>query len=112
MSSPPRVLISSVRESLLPYLERSDLTVAQAASIYGHSEHNLRRWLHDSGTSLSREIAQLRREKACQLLSTSTDSIAEVAELLGFSSPSVFSRWFKKQTGTGPREYRTQHRAG
>jgi hypothetical protein len=30
MSSPPRVLISSVRESLLPYLDRSDLTVAQA----------------------------------------------------------------------------------
>ena len=112
MSSPPRVLISSVRESLLPYLDRSDLTVAQAARICGHSERNLRRWLHDAGTSLSREIAQLRREKACQLLSTSTDSIADVAELLGFSSPSVFSRWFKKQTGTGPREYRTQHRAG
>jgi AraC-like DNA-binding protein len=108
---PPRALISSIRESLLPYADRPDLTVAQAASICGHSERNLRRWLQAAGTSLSREIAQLRREKACQLLSTSTGSIADVAGLLGFSSPSVFSRWFKKQTGTGPREYRKQHRA-
>ena len=111
LAPPPRALVSSIRESLLPYMDHPDLTVAQAASICGHSERNLRRWLNDAGTSLSREIAQLREEKACQLLSTSTGSIADVAELLGFSSPSVFSRWFKKQTGTGPREYRKQHRA-
>ena len=44
------------------------------------------------GISFSREIVRLSREKACQLPSTSTDSIADVAKLLGFSSPSVFSR--------------------
>ena len=106
LAPPPRALVSSIRESLLPYTDRPDLTVAQAASICGHSERNLRRWLHHAGTSLSREIAQLRKEKACQLLSTSTGSIADVAELLGFSSPSVFSRWFKRQTGSSPKAYR------
>ena len=70
LAPPPRALISSVRESLLPYADRPDLTVAQAASVCGHSERNLRRWLHAAGTSLSREIAELRREKACDLLST------------------------------------------
>jgi AraC-like DNA-binding protein len=106
LPSPPRALISSVRQSLLPYVERPDLTVAEAARICGHSERNLRKWLHDAGTSLSREIAWIRHERACHLLNTSTNSIADIAEALGFSSPGVFSRWFKKQTGATPREYR------
>jgi AraC-like DNA-binding protein len=106
LSPPPRALISSIRESLLPYVGRPELTVAQAARICGHSERNLRKWLHDADTSLSREISKLRQDQACDLLSTSTESVASIAESLGFSSPSVFARWFKKQTGVAPRDYR------
>lgn len=41
-----------------------------------------------------------------ELLGSALLSIKEVAFELGFCSLPSFSRWFKKQTGTSPREYR------
>ena len=36
-------------------------------------------------------------------------STKQIAELLGFQHPQHFTRFFKKQTGTTPKEYRLQH---
>jgi AraC-like DNA-binding protein len=110
--SPPRALINAIRESLKPYLHLSDLSVAKAAEICGFKERALRYKLHDAGTSLSREIASLREEKATRLLRQTNTSIAEIGRVVGFDDAASFTRSFRRWTGTSPREYRGQHRPG
>jgi len=51
-------------------------------------------------------ISRQRLEKAEQLISTTTLSLAVIAEELGFSSPANFSTAFKKYKGISPRQFR------
>ncbi|MEJ2330835.1 MAG: helix-turn-helix domain-containing protein, partial [Gammaproteobacteria bacterium] len=63
-------------------------------------------------TSLSREIASLREEKATRLLRQTNTSIAEIGRVVGFDDAASFTRSFRRWTGASPREYRGQHRPG
>lgn len=51
-------------------------------------------------------LIQYRIEKACQMLDSGESSIIEISNSCGFSSPSYFSKTFKKLIGCQPREYR------
>jgi AraC-like DNA-binding protein len=110
--SPPRALINAVRESLKPYLHLPELSVAKAAEICGFKERVLRSKLHDIGTSLSREIALLREQKAIRLLLETDRSIADIGDAVGFGDPAGFTRSFRRWTGVSPRQYRQKHRVG
>ena len=59
-------------------------------------------------TSLSRR----RIEESKYLLGNTSHTLAQVSELLGFSSPSYFSQCFRKAEGISPNEYRRQVREG
>lgn len=48
-------------------------------------------------------IAQARHR-----LTTTTDTVSQIAYALGFEYPQYFSRLFKKQTGHTPQEFRAQ----
>ncbi|MBO5908285.1 MAG: AraC family transcriptional regulator [Clostridia bacterium] len=48
---------------------------------------------------------RLLTERAKELLSTTESTVAEIADMLGFSNIAYFSRFFKKQTGTSPSTY-------
>lgn len=51
-------------------------------------------------------LIQYRIGKACQMLDTGEQSIIEICNSCGFSSPSYFSKTFKKIVGCTPTEYR------
>lgn len=106
----PRSLIGSVRSALLPHLHDPELTVEKAANICGHNRRRLSRALRQEGTTLSKEIAKLREEKAADELNTTTRRVSEIAQSVGFTDPTVFSRAFKNWTGQSPQEYRRTHR--
>lgn len=76
------------------------------AAQLGTSTRSLQRRLGEQGTTLRaiRESSQL--EMACQLLSTSTLPVAEVATRVGFATPSSFVAWFDARQGTTPRRWR------
>ena len=105
----PRSLIDSLRTALRPHLHESNLTADKAAKMCGHQRRRLSRELRGLGTTLSKEIARLRAEKASQELANTESPVAEVAESVGFTDPTVFSRAFKKWTGQSPRDYRRTH---
>ena len=58
------------------------------------------------GISPIEYITHLRINNACELLSSTSFSIKEIAGINGYDDPHFFSKVFKKQTGTSPTVYR------
>ena len=50
-------------------------------------------------------IRTIRMKRACQLLEESQLQVSEIAYMLGYNSPRIFSRHFKDEFGVSPSEY-------
>lgn len=59
-----------------------------------------------SGYPLNEHMHRLKIAEAKNRLLNTSDSVKEIADLLGYSDVFYFSRLFKKFTGVSPREYR------
>lgn len=59
-----------------------------------------------TGNNLSTYVAELRHEKARELLSDLQYPISEVSSRSGYSDAKYFAKLFKKRTGSTPSEYR------
>ena len=70
------------------------------------STRTLKRLLAAQGTSFSILLDHERREKAMFLLKASRVPLEEIAERLGYSTPSNFGRAFQQWAGTTPGAYR------
>ncbi|MDQ1770657.1 helix-turn-helix domain-containing protein [Labilibaculum sp. A4] len=60
----------------------------------------------EAGISAKDYINNLMIRKAKAMLLSSTNSVSEIAYLLGFNYPHYFTRFFKSKTGATPTEYR------
>jgi LacI family transcriptional regulator len=58
------------------------------------------------GTTPGADIGSQKAEVAMRLLRESTQTITEIGAAIGFSEQSKFSKFFKRQTGKTPQEYR------
>lgn len=58
------------------------------------------------GMGYQRKLMEIRLEIATDLLRTTDKSISEISELLGYSSPSSFSAFIKRETDRSPSEIR------
>lgn len=76
--------------------------MAVVAHEMGMSRQTLYRHLKAEGTTFERVADQLRSELALELLGDGR-TVKEIAERLGFSDRSAFSRAFKRWRGTSPR---------
>ncbi len=54
-------------------------------------------------------VKEIRMKEACRLLTTTQDTISEIATACGFSDMKTFYGLFKKHTGLTPKAYREQH---
>lgn len=95
-----------IRESL----EKS-LSIQEIAEQLGVSYSNLRK-IFKEYTGLAPALYQhdLKLQRAKELLSTTNDSIKEIAYRLNFESPDYFSTKFKAKTGMKPSEFRAMNR--
>jgi AraC-like DNA-binding protein len=103
---PPGSFLEALWLALSPRLGREDLTVDNVAHLLGLSRQRLQRRLKASNTSLTQELAAMKRQYATEELLHTDDPIAEIGEALGFHSPASFTRAFKSWTGQSPRNYR------
>jgi AraC-like DNA-binding protein len=110
VGQPPDSLVGSLHAALISHLHEPDLTVGKAAKLCGYDKRRLSRELRHKGTTLSKEIAGLRAERAKQSLADTNQRVAEIALTVGFRDPTVFSRAFKNWTKQSPQEYRRTHR--
>lgn len=86
---------------------RKQLSVESLASQFGLSrDYFSRQFSARYGCSPIRYITKLRIQAAEALLTTTNHSITDIAESVGFSDSSYFSRLFKNTTGIYPQRFR------
>lgn len=82
------------------------LSLDEAARQLTVSARTLRRHLALEGVSLRTLQEEAREALAEQLLAADENSVAEIANRLGYSQVSSFTQAFRRWKGVGPREYR------
>jgi AraC-like DNA-binding protein len=84
-----------------------EVRLAEAADCCGLSPSHLSRLFHQStGLTFQEYVRRYRLERACELLTTTRQSITAIAFESGFQSVSQFHRSFKAVHGARPLEYR------
>lgn len=83
-------------------------SIGDIAAILGMSERSLRRHLSSNGESF-RSVLERARKDSCEVyLRERKYGQAEIAQRLGFSDQSAYSRAFRKWFGKTPREYQAE----
>ena len=77
-----------------------------AKELYLSRPYLSRKFIEETGISLTDYILNEKTEEAKRLLRYSDKSLTAISGYLGFSSQSHFSRVFKKYSGSTPGEYR------
>ena len=86
------------------------LSLAELAKMFSISEGHLsRKFKKKTGRSVSEYIMTVRLTSARRLLESSSMSIRDIAENVGFSSLNHFDKMFKKDHGFTPSEYMQEH---
>ncbi len=92
--------------------EITTLTPAKLAAQFGVSLDHLNRMLHsESSPSVGKILAEARLRHCCFLLKESSKSVGEVSLLTGYTDQNYFARWFRKQTGQTPLQWRNAQNA-
>ncbi|WP_036553902.1 AraC family transcriptional regulator [Nocardioides insulae] len=104
----PRATTSTqrVREVVEVLLPLGKCSVDRAARSLGVDRRTLQRHLALEGESFSGIVHDARAGMAERNLANPGSSMTEVSQLLGFASPSAFSRWFHQQFGLSPSQWR------
>jgi AraC-like DNA-binding protein len=110
-TSPSGGLAEDFCKLIRPYLRETGLDMERVAGICGLSKRTLSRRLQAQGTTARSEILALRRLQAEKALRDTKLEISKIATNVGYSSPAVFSRAFKRWTGMSPRAFRKASQA-
>ena len=101
--------LEDVLQIIDDHIDNSAFGVDMLTQKTGVSERQLQRKIKDStGKSPSQLIISTRLNKAKSALALRNYTIAEIAFKFGFSSPSYFSKCFKKEFGISPNELYTK----
>ncbi|MFW5825124.1 MAG: helix-turn-helix transcriptional regulator [Marinobacter sp.] len=95
-----------VRPLIARQLARGKVKVESVAAELNMSRHTLYKKLKEENLTFAGLLEDVRREQALKYLHDRNRTLSEVAELLGFSELSAFSRAFKRWMGKSPAEFR------
>lgn len=109
-SNTPSLRSNHYAERIMNWIDlhfHEDLSLEQLAALVHLSPYHVSRLFHEAtGSKISEHIAARRIREACFLLKTSSLSIKDIGERIGFPNFSYFCRIFRKHTGVSPRRYR------
>jgi AraC-like DNA-binding protein len=97
-----------VRRVIAGELTGGPPTIERVARRLALSERTLRRRLDAEGVSFRKLVEDVRREHAARWLRDTRTSVSEVAQALGFSHPTAFSRAYRRWFGETPRRTRVR----
>lgn len=103
-------LESRVRAVVRALLDSDALTIERVAQSVGCSSRTLQRRLRsESGITYSALVSEIRLDIAQQFLAGTDMSITDLSFAVGYSSPTNFTREFKKLCGSTPRDWRREN---
>ncbi|MGF6882723.1 AraC-like DNA-binding protein [Nocardia sp. GAS34] len=95
-----------VQELIELLLPTGRCTVEQVARSLGIDRRTIHRHLATEGHTFTDILDSTRKDLARRLVGNQQRSLTEVADLLGFSSPASFTRWFRTHFGSSPSRWR------
>lgn len=101
-----------VRKSIYLLLPMGRATIAQIAQSLGMNVRTLQRRLDEEGASFSELISCVRRDLVIRYLENPAYSLGRIADMLGYSMPNSFTRWFVSQFNMPPATWRSEHKIG
>jgi AraC-like DNA-binding protein len=100
----PEAVRSVLRSALLTGQASAD----QVAALFSMHSRTLGRRLEDSGTSFQELVDMVRFEIARQMLEDTSLNIGEIAEALGYTRASAFTRAFRRWSSATPAAWRAK----
>jgi len=97
-----------VRKAIYLMLPMGRANIEQIADGLGMHVRTLQRQLEAADTQFSDLVNEVRRELVVRYMENANYSLATISELLGYSMPSSFTRWFTTQFGAPPQQWRAR----
>ena len=102
-------LTADVANYVQHHLSDAIKTEQIARALYVSRPYLSKKFRESTGETLTDFILKEKTEEAKRLLRYSDKSLTAIGSYLGFSSPSHFSRIFRKYAGSSPHEYRERY---
>lgn len=100
-------LVVRIRQQLL--ILQTFPSLDEMADLLNSSPRTINRQLAHLNTSFQNIIDEIRREQAMQMLMDNVLGVEQIAQRLGYTDPSNFSRAFRRWLGESPRTFRQKH---
>ena len=106
MPAPPEQIVDRTQHAVLLLLPVGKATLENVARNLGVHPRALQRQLNRGGRTFAGLLDETRRSLATLYLRSPGRTVSEVADLVGYSSVSSFTRWFTDQLGVSPSNWR------
>ena len=103
-------LAFEVRKSIYLLLPMGRATIKQIAQSQGLNVRTMQRRLDEEGANFSDLINSVRRDLVVRYLENPDYSLGRITDMLGYSMPGSFTRWFVSQFGMPPAAWRSEHK--
>ena len=101
-------ILDDVRRTILLLLPSGRCTIEQVSEHMGVMPRTIQRRLTEQGQTFSCAMNDIRQQLALRYVLESKRSLTEIAELLGFTAASSFSRWYQNQFGCSAKASRAK----
>lgn len=105
-------VLDDVRRTILLLLPSGRSSIERVSEHLGVVPRTVQRRLTEQGKSFSSLMNEIRMELASRYVLETQRSLTEITELLGFTAPSSFSRWYQSQFGCSAKSSRAKAQGG
>ncbi|MOA18273.1 HTH-type transcriptional regulator VirS [compost metagenome] len=99
-----------IRKAIYLLLPMGHATIEQIAQTQGMNVRTLQRRLKEDNCTFNDVINDVRRDLVLRYLENPSYSLGRIADMLGYSMASSFTRWFIAQFGMPPASWRSTHK--
>jgi AraC family transcriptional regulator of adaptative response / methylphosphotriester-DNA alkyltransferase methyltransferase len=104
-----RELYETVMARLGERLSEPDLQIHDIAADTFASRRQIQRVMEEQRTTFRAELANLRMDRAAELLVSTSLPVREVAARVGYRQPAQFAKAFRLRHGSAPSAYRQEN---